>query len=289
MPYWFIVVPGLTGEILEYSDVKVVAWQDRVLNALAEIETKIQSDGGDSDPFQPQTVTCGVVTVKFDPPDSSYPVPPLQPFNRQMARFWIRRFRTLTLNYGPKAIISADILIDNLPAIRFSMVFARTTGIETSKREIQSNASALAIPYTNATSIGDVPWPPVPFHVDIESPLSMTFIEYNDTAIANQELALTSIFEIGTIVKRSGFNPSDPVHTHQFTAGNVVISFIDTGFASPQKCTREQAAMVVVAVYALSCYHGPKRIPSAYIMIEGMTVLEFRLEVKDGTREIESS
>lgn len=133
-PYWFIVVPGLTGDILEYSDVKVVAWQDRVLNALAEIETKIQSDGGDSDPFQLQTVTWGVVTAKFDAPDSPYPVPPLKPFNRQMARLWIHQLRTLTWNYGPKAISSADILIDNLPAIRFSLVIARSIGVETSKR-----------------------------------------------------------------------------------------------------------------------------------------------------------
>ena len=446
-PFWFIVVPGLTGDILEYSDVKVVAWQDRVLNALAEIETKIQSDGGDSDPFQPQTVTWGVVTAKFDAPDSPYPVPPLKPFNRQMARLWIHQLRTLTWSYGPKAISSADILIDNLPAIRFSLVIARSIGVETSKREIQSNASALAIPYTNATSNGDAPWPPipfyskfsghptvsltilgygqfipiidksdildalasmeegirvegkgiepftqrtvaigilaaffdapnppamrrftrtqaalviahvralfytfgpkeiemaeiridgslralfsskvgievqdgqtmkrslpskvsmamphsnmttstgkewpsVPFHVDIESPLSMTFIEYDNTAIANQPLALTSIFEIGTIVKRSGFHPSDPIHTREFTAGNVVISFIDIGFASPQKCTRRQAVKVVAAVYALSCDYGPKRIASAYIMIEGVTVLEFRLEVKDGIRGIEIS
>ncbi|KAL2047326.1 hypothetical protein N7G274_001347 [Stereocaulon virgatum] len=117
----------------------------------------------------------------------------------------------------------------------------------------------------------------------------MTFIEYDDTAIANQPLVLTSIFEIGTFVRRSSFNPSDPVHTQPFIAGNFVIRFVDTGFASPQKCTRRQVVKVMSAIYALSCTHGPKRIPSDYIMIEGMTVLEFRLEVKDDIRGIETS
>ncbi|KAL2047325.1 hypothetical protein N7G274_001346 [Stereocaulon virgatum] len=280
-PYWFPVAPGLTGDILEYSDAKVVAWQDRVLNALTDIETNIHSDGRDSDPFPPQSITCGVVTAKFDFPDSPYPVPPLKPFNRQMARFWIHRLRTLTRTYGPRAISSADILIDNLPAIRFSLVIARSNGVETSKREIRSNASALAIPHTNATTDADTPWPPIPFYSEFtgHSPISFTILGYGHfIRIIDKADILDALAIMEEVIRAEGHGGEH--FTSRIVAAGTFAAFFDPpNPPAMRRFTRVQAILVIAHVRELFSTFGPKEIEMAEIRFDGSLRAMFSFKV----------